>query len=629
MAKRPSHLVRWFPLALTLVLGLATQTRRIRIVAHSSEVLFLDYQEALFDLDLRIALAILYLIIGCTFALMGQELGRRFCDFPTLQAYSINTLGSLTGVLVFTALSWFTTPAYVWAIVGFVPLLWFLRCRKPLYLMHLLSAVLCVAIVAWSGHGAIWGPYQKISTSPLQINMKTGNPYPHEAGQNPADIKFFPESTGFNLLVNGLFYQQPLALSDASIEANPLLRHLRKQYDIPWKFGSNDRVLIVGGGSGNDAAAALRNGAKQVHVVDIDPAIVEVGRLKHPDRPYSDPRVTVTIDDARAFFRKQAGKVQYDKIAFGLVDSHVLTSSLSNIRIDSYVYTQEAFRDAARLLSPQGIMVVNFTIVSPKFADKLYRMLETGLRSPPVVLSELQKQVLGVTLVAGPGVAPLLKQVGPRSLTSTVPPSTDDWPFFYLLEKQIGSDYLVALALILGLSTALVFFAVPGRVRKIQWHFFWLGAAFMLLESRSITTLALLFGSTWKINSIVFAAVLLAIWLSNLVVQKLARPSSTVFYVGLSVSLLAAYLLVQQVSAAGLGLVTVILTFAPIFFAGMIFSTSFSKSSEPDQALGSNILGCILGGSLEYVSMIAGFHALWILTANLYFASWLWRTKVS
>ena len=47
---------------------------------------------------------------------------------------------------------------------------------------------------------------------------------------------------------------------------------------------------------------------------------------------------------------------------------------------------------------------------------------------------------------------------------------------------------------------------------------FFLGAGFMLLETKSVVHMALLFGSTWMVNSIVFFAILVMILCSNLFV---------------------------------------------------------------------------------------------------------------
>src|SRR2546426_9101683 len=97
-----------------------------------------------------------------------------------------------------------------------------------------------------------------------------------------------------------------LDLSDRSVTRYAFLRNYRRQYDLPYsipRFPYHD-VLIVGAGTGNDTAAALRGGARHVDAVEIDPAIVALGRQSHPNRPYHDARVRVWVDDARSYFNK-------------------------------------------------------------------------------------------------------------------------------------------------------------------------------------------------------------------------------------------------------------------------------------------------------------------------------------
>ena len=89
-------------------------------------------------------------------------------------------------------------------------------------------------------------------------------------------------------------------------------------------------VMIIGAGSGNDVSAALAAGVKHVDAVEIEPVLNEVGRRYHPNRPYSDPRVTIHLNDGRAFIRETDKK--YDLIIYALVDSLVLHSGYSNIR---------------------------------------------------------------------------------------------------------------------------------------------------------------------------------------------------------------------------------------------------------------------------------------------------------
>jgi spermidine synthase len=75
-------------------------------------------------------------------------------------------------------------------------------------------------------------------------------------------------------------------------------------------------VLIIGAGSGNDISRALEWGARRVDAVEIDPVIYRLGRLHHPDQPYSDQRVRVHLDDGRNFLR--SAPERYDLIVYAL-----------------------------------------------------------------------------------------------------------------------------------------------------------------------------------------------------------------------------------------------------------------------------------------------------------------------
>jgi len=83
--------------------------------------------------------------------------------------------------------------------------------------------------------------------------------------------------------------------------------------------------------------------------------------------------------------------------------------------------------------------------------------------------------------------------------------------------------------------------AAPGSLRRLNLHFFFLGAAFMLLEVRGISQLALLFGSTWIVNSIVITAVLCMMLAANLVVHLRKNISLHFVYPVLFASLLLVY----------------------------------------------------------------------------------------
>ena len=201
-----------------------------------------------------------------------------------------------------------------------------------------------------------WTPYQKLEVNP--------------AGESQYQIN-----------VNNVGYMSIANVSSDYLRAHPdVASNLnRSSYDAPFRFiEARDRVLIVGGGAGNDADAALRNGAMRVDVVEIDPVIYSLGKRLHPDHPYDSPKVHVILDDARSYLR--SCKEQYDVIVFGLVDSHTTISGYSNMRIDNYVYTEDSFREAKNLLKPTGVLVLKFEVRQPWtwMGERFHDML-TGL----------------------------------------------------------------------------------------------------------------------------------------------------------------------------------------------------------------------------------------------------------
>ena len=112
---------------------------------------------------------------------------------------------------------------------------------------------------------------------------------------------------GYNLNVNHDYHQRMLNLSNGSSES-AFTGKARPYYNLPYRFVRPERVLVVGAGSGNDVASALRHGAQHVDAVEIDPLIIRLGRQLHPETPYSSERVRVINNDARAFFKQSAEK---------------------------------------------------------------------------------------------------------------------------------------------------------------------------------------------------------------------------------------------------------------------------------------------------------------------------------
>jgi hypothetical protein len=424
-------------------------------------------------------------------------------------------------------------------------------------------------------------------------------------------------------------------------------------YELPYKFNKPDSVLVIGAGTGNDVAAALRHNASRVTAVEIDPEILELGVRVHPEGPYNNSNVKLVVDDARSFLRRDRSR--YDVIAFGFLDSHMLFSSMSNVRLDNYVYTLESLRDAKAHLNDGGIVAITFTVHEKWIADKIYFMLKEVFGREPLVYQG-DADAWGTVFVVGDNVDetrargeygatddgifsehflrehgytwPYLENVSgfvKQSLfAQDVDLSTDDWPYLYMKGKLIPMNYLKFIFLIF-LSSSIVVLKVLGGAKKLNPHFFFLGAGFMLLETKSITEMALLFGSTWIVNSIVFASILAVGLLANYVVYKQSWSRIEGHYLFLFLALFFNYVTpVRSLLAENQVLQLLASSFfigIPIFFAAMIFATSFRKTEDVPQAFGSNLLGVVAGGLLEYSSLAWGLKPLYLIAAAVYMLS--------
>jgi hypothetical protein len=215
--------------------------------------------------------------------------------------------------------------------------------------------------------------------------------------------------------------------------------------------------------------------------------------------------------------------------------------------------------------------------------------------------------------------------------TGIGPLPTDDWPFLYLHSPAIPALNVRGLVIVAALSLLILITFAPVRSIRPNGQMFFLGAGFMLLETKGVVQMALLFGATWLVNSIVFAAILVMILLSNLYVLAVRPRSLRPYYVLLFLSLLleacvplSVFLSLPEWLKTFLSCA---LTFAPIAFAGVIFATSFRESRQPDIDLGSNTGGVILGGVCEFFSLVIGFNALLYVALGFYALSALFARR--
>lgn len=470
------------------------------------------------DLGLAAAVTLpIFALLAVAFVPLGQLVGWYLENAPNgIAAYSVNVASSLAGIVLYTSLCFASLPPTVWfAVAGVlaVALFWPVPVARWSFAAAFVAAVgLLLINTARTGATVYWSPYQKLALSPLRL----GN-----------------EQYGFDLETNSTWFQKIIDLSPSFVARHPdLFRVVPAElnaYNLPYRFEPHPgSVLILGSGMGNDVAAALRNGAGHVTAVEIDPLIVQLGRKLHPEHPYSSPRVTAHVDDARSYV--QNSDERFDLIVFSLLDSHTTSSHFSNIRIDNYVYTVEAMRAAKRLLAPDGVFIVKFQVQRPWIAGRLHDVVASVFGTEPL---QLQGQggytSPGRFFIAGPTQKIAAALGDPRlqanAITAARLPmehvgvTTDDWPYFYQRDRGLPAS-VVTISFLLLIVSFVAARSIDIHVRSLRFEFFFLGAAFLLLEAQIISKMALLFGTTWVVNSIVISVLLALILAANAVAAK-------------------------------------------------------------------------------------------------------------
>jgi len=567
-------------------------------------------------------IVIFFFLTMVIFLPFGQLTGRLINEFRPLTGYTINILGSLLGIWAFSIMSFLSLPPFSWFLLALLLSLWFLRGRMTVLLGSAALATVCLALLFLNRGESLWSPYYRIDVQTIMLG-----------GEGGADEGV---PWGYRLVVNQDYHQKALDLSPEYVARygylSPDVEIAQRAYALPYDFVSWGDVLVVGAGVGNDVASALRHGVDHVDAVEIDPEIAELGLKLHPEKPYQSPRVALVIDDARSYFEKSDKK--YDLIVFGFLDSHTLFSSMSSVRLDNFVYTLECLEEARDHLKERGVLVLTFSVAKKWIGDRLQDMLTTVFDSAPLALEVGYDG--GIAFVVGPGLpgVELTEQHRLEQLAAEkrlghedpIPPATDDWPYLYLRERSVPDVYWQLLLVVFVLSVPMVLRLFPESAR-VNSHFFFLGCAFFLLETKSITEMALLFGSTWIVNSVVISSILIMILGANLVVRRFKPGDLRPYYLLLLSSLVLNY----AVPVSGIlgqhfilrGLVSGFLISLPLFFAGIIFATSLSRMKTVELAFGSNLLGSVVGGMLEYSSLIFGIKALYLIAAFVYFLSWL------
>ncbi len=592
---------------------------------------------------IEVLAAYFFALVALLFVGPGQEIGRRFASIDNrLMAYTADILGSLAGITVFGLMSLFRIPAWIWFLIALVIGIGFVPRRRLIHALGGLAVLAVIGLADWpfDMHGVptkvIWSPYYQVRFKPRYLSID----------------------------VNNLGHQGMVTIARSGPAY--LLPHLLNREAGGKPF---EDVMIIGAGSGNDVAAALANGVRHVDAVEIDPVINELGRAHHPDRPFNDPRVLIHLDDGRGFIRKTRSR--FDLISYALVDSLALHSSYSSVRLESFLFTEQAFHDVKAKLKPGGVFAMYNFYRQGWVVSRLVSLAEKVFGARPMVFSMPYQDSISLDgnqrdyntlLLVGNGDSAVLEsmrlkfesekflwitgvpeqrrltssfgpvapvdadghpksslKIGPADVTlaksDTLP--TDDWPFLYLRKPTIPALNLRGMVIVAVLSLVILFAFTPVRRTPPSGRMFFLGAGFMLLETKGVVHMALLFGATWMVNSIVFFAILTMILLSNLYVLAMRPRRLQPYYALLLAALVFNSVIPMDNFLALPGMSKVVVScavvFLPVFFAGVIFATAFRSSDQPDVDFGSNIAGIVLGGLSENLSLIVGFnHLLWV-----------------
>jgi hypothetical protein len=596
---RPS-LFRWAPASLAAVV-LVVYLVPIRISHSGGRLIYFGAHTG--GTPIWLALPVVFAAVTLTMMLVAGAAAATFSRLAPLAAYRFDILGSIAGTATFALMSFLGFGPFAWGIV--IAALFLLLYGRS---VRVLEGVALVALLVPLVHASvrsdtIWSPYYAIEIATL----------PTTVGNSSTQVD------AYRLSVNGIPHQ---VIAPLQLKLNR-----GEYYTIPYerlRANSLHDVLVIGAGDGTDVTVALRHGAQRVDAVEIDPELLRLGRQRNPDRPYADPRVHTHVTDGRAFLERTHRR--YDLILFALPDSLTLVANQSSLRLESYLFTLEAFRTARDRLKPDGAFAMYNFYRQQWLVDRFAGTLDQAFGHPPCIDERFGNgavygPVADLVVARSAGGQQCVREWQPAA--GVPPPATDDHPFPYLQHRNLPGFYLLTLGLVLGAS--LLGVGVSGSrpaTMRPYLDLFFMGAAFLLLETKSVVQFALLFGTTWLVNALVFIGILVAVLLAIEAAERLPRRRRGWLYLALGIALLVALLVpvhdLLQLSfwprlAAGTAL-----AFAPVFFANLIFADRFRDTAASTTAFGTNLLGAMVGGMLEYSSLVIGYRALLIVVAGLY-----------
>jgi SAM-dependent methyltransferase len=559
-----------------------------------------------------VVLALLFVAVAVVMATIGDGVARMFGLFRPLEAYKWDLVGSVLGIAGFTVLAFLGAQPVVWGLIIAALFLVTLPLRH-LWRLALTGAGIVLLLVpflaeardttvsdqergfvkAASDKELLWSPYYRITS------LDNGEGRSVFVNQTPTWHQFSPEG-------------------------NPLYERIYDQVAEP----NGGDTLVIGAGSGNDVAAALQRDVEHVDAVEIDPRLMEIAKSSHPDDPYADPRVDIHVDDGRAFLERS--NKRWDKIVLGLPDSLTLVQGQSSVRLESYLFTEEAVQSAREHLKPGGVFAMYNWFREDWLVDRYAATLASGFEHPPCV-SDLGNTLAVLTASDDPSALDCSAGDIWDSAGATPEPVSDDHPFPYLRTRSVPMLYVGSGLLMVALTVAAVAgISLIGRhdkaaaVREVAGYadLFFMGVAFLLLETKSVVQFALLFGTTWLVNSLVFLGVLASVLVAVVVSRRVTFRRPARLYGVLLAALALAYVIppdrLLDLDVVPRFFAAVTLAFFPIFTANLVFTQRFKDTAHSTVAFGANLIGAMIGGLLEYAALLTGYRFLLVIVALAY-----------
>jgi SAM-dependent methyltransferase len=563
--------------------------------------------------SLQLPIILVFLLNAVSFIPLGQLVAARLQVFrersSALWGYAWNIAGSLLGVVGFTIASLLHAFPAAWFVIFLIcGAAFFVKNWRRFVIYGITSGLIFIMVSAYEGN-EYYSPYYA-----LRVDR-------HEDGS-------------ISVLTNSSLHQHGLKLHESETDEGGMLELIREGYHLPYRLLNSPpgKVLVLGAGTGNDVAVLLDEGAEQIDAVEIDPAIIEIGREMQPGRVYDSPKVRVINTDARSYLNNT--REEYDIITFGTLDSMTRLSALSGVRLDSFVYTLECLRGARKLLNRERGGIIIYFMVAPGYIHyRIVGMLAEAFGRAPFVVRK-NYGLFNVIYMAGPAFDHLAEGgenaaeiVTRGKIIPSLEFPSDDWPYLYLASRGISRFYLELMGIFVVIAVTGVLL-VSRKMRKsitsfgrIDLEMFLFGLAFLLLETRSVTEMNLIWGATWLTSAVVFSAILIMILLATILTRLKPIPLS-VSALALVGTLVLVYLFpvnyLLEFEFWPRLLASIMIIGSPIFFASVCFAHRFKTRADVRTAFGWNLLGAVAGGLLEFMAMVVGFKALLIFAGGAY-----------